>query len=50
MGLITFRTLIDAASGADYVVVAPYHPCGLTQFKNYTTSKIKRSWSWSWPF
>jgi hypothetical protein len=48
--LVTFRTLIDVASGADYVAVAPYHPCVLTQFKIYTTTKIQRSWSWSWPF
>jgi hypothetical protein len=48
--LVTFRTLIDAASGTDYVVVAPYHPCVLTQYKSYTTTKMKRSWSWYWPF
>jgi hypothetical protein len=27
MDLVTVRTLIDKASGADYVAVAPHHPC-----------------------
>jgi hypothetical protein len=41
MDLVTFRTLMDEASGDDYVAVAPYHPCVVTQFKNYTCKKMQ---------
>jgi hypothetical protein len=41
MDLVTFRTLVDEASGDDYVAVAPYHPCVVTQFKSYTCTKMQ---------